>query len=66
MFITAVGALYIKGLNGDFLELGNVKAAILTCSDGQMIRMGKPEDVFDIELSEEDNNLLSQLKISKG
>jgi hypothetical protein len=51
------------GTSDDLMLLGKAKVVTLTQKNGQTITLGKPEDIFDSEMTELDKELLKGIKI---
>jgi hypothetical protein len=56
--------LFVKNGVG-YISLGNVKAGKLKLTDGTIFTIGSLEELFDLDLSEEDKNLMGQMQIAK-
>lgn len=52
--------LYIK-VEGKFVPLGSIKAGRIKLKDGTIYEIGSPEDLFNLELTDEDKKLMSEI-----
>jgi hypothetical protein len=61
--MSALSDLYVKTPTG-YVSLGKMAACRIKLTNGTIYETGKPEDLFDVSITDEDKNLMLGMKIN--